>query len=211
MWHLDCFWCKIGAMKINLKALSVIAPILVSFLLSVVVVMAYNADYRRNVDSMFIQKREMIDLVADGLDKSAKKHEDYETQREFYSEMLINDIERIDQQPFTLAVAYDKNFKRVTARYYGQSNFGDMSPIDYEEVKKAVSENKRGVVRTSGRDVRTFYYRWCPADHGNQYLLMVAIDADRIVEGGQNYVYPIIIILAITVALNIGMLRRSWK
>lgn len=198
-------------MKGTFKALSVIAPILVSFLLSIVVVVAYSSDYRRNVDSMFIQKREMIDLVADGLDKSVHKHGDYDAQREFYKSVLVNDIERIDQQPFTLAVAYDKSFKRVTARYYGQSNFGDTNPIDYEEVKKAVSENQRGVVRVNRSGASVFYYRWCPTGHGDQYLLMVAIDADRIVEGGQNYVYPIIIILAVTVALNIGMLRRSWK
>ena len=204
-------------MKGKLEFIKIIVPLLVCFLLSLVVVQLYNADYKANVNMMFSQKREMIDIVATSMEDSAIQHSDYETQQAFYREWLVKDVEKIDAQPYTFAAMYDKNLVRLSQPAVVEREASDVVKSieieNYPEVIEAVSKSSQGVVSASvaDSDLVYFYFRWCPTGYGEQFLLITGINSEHIVAGKQTYLYVVVVMIVITVIMNIGVVVRRWR
>jgi len=138
-----------------------------------------------NYQTVFEQKQQMVDLLADDFEEDIALWGDYTSTKDLYVQSLISDMELIDRQPHTIGVMYDASFNQVSRRV-NEQGVPDAEQYIYDP-KAQITDFNKLVTKDSGtitvRDTEygkiALYYRWLPqASH--EYLYVAGISENAV-------------------------------
>ena len=129
-----------------------------------------------------IEKQLEIDLIAEQVNLSMRKHNDWDSNREHYTDSLITGLELLDRVPMTYAAVFDENLQNLSVRspsYEGSPFVPESFPSYVEAVKATETGDLILPFTPPGSEERDMYlhYQWIPSDSAlpHRFLAVVAI------------------------------------
>ncbi|MDR1539713.1 MAG: hypothetical protein LBU32_17275 [Clostridiales bacterium] len=196
------------------------------FLLPIVLMIAFSMFFRYAFNELqnqllsekFMEKKALVDLLADHTDYFIAKDDDWETEYDYYRETLIRSCEEIDRLPMTFAALYNDRLEILTTSEPSYSI--TFSPLEYDDFHEAIQLSLYGELNlyfnppdSAPRTVRVFY-RWVPTDVTleGRLLMVVGISTFSINNNISSWVvFGAILLIAVTTFLNfamVGMLNK---
>ena len=127
-----------------------------------------------------IEKHLEFDLIAEQIDFSVSKDNDWESAHEHYVDSSVRSVELLDRVEMTYAAVFDENLQNLSARSpsYEGSPF---EPNNHADYVAAVRANEKGdyvlPFTPPGAKERDMYlhYRWIPSDTSLPHRLLVVV------------------------------------
>lgn len=161
---------------------------------------------------LFSEKKEMVDLTAIEINQFVIKDNDWNHEREFYTDWLTYVAELINTQPSTICILMDKTHNILSnPGFYDDLNVHKV--FMNQEFTVATNRNKSGVFQSSFNDREiSIYYKWIPNDQSDQLLLAVGVIPESPSEINSIYTLGEVGLVLFVLVVNyimIGKIRKN--
>ena len=162
-----------------------------------------------------IEKQLELDLIAEQINLSIKKNNDWESAHEYYEKSIVSSVELLDRVKMTYAAVFDRSLHNLSARspsYEGSPFEPNVFPAFINAVKTSESGNLVLPFSPPGSNERAMHLRfqWLPSDPAasDRFLAVVAISKYTVNTKLSAWVQATAVLLVIA-AFIIGIV--AWR